>query len=164
MSTRQIIIILFCLISVSFPLSGCAELIGGFVAGYMQSDPPSTVCHPSFLQSCRNGQNSSPPPEIAYTAPKRPIYASQLPTIVHIYEEHDEVIVDVSLPSGSKAEIRPGSKGRVYTIDENDNTESLIADIEVTRLTDNGIIDARRTNGSKTIKIKDGDVVRFGDY
>ena len=91
-----------------------------------------------------------------------PIHADQLPAIKQIYEDRGvQKEVDVSLPSGSKAGIRPGSKGRVYTIDKDDKTEMLIADIEVTRITGDGSARAKRTKGSDTIKIKKGDIVRF---
>lgn len=93
----------------------------------------------------------------------KPIHAGELPTIKNIYGDRGGVQkeVDVSLPSGSRAEIKIGSKGKVYTIDEYDNTQSLIADIEVTRIIPDGIARAKRIKGSDSIKIKTGDIVRF---
>ncbi|HHT9121453.1 MAG TPA: formylglycine-generating enzyme family protein [Candidatus Wunengus sp. YC63] len=94
----------------------------------------------------------------------KPIHADQLSTIKEIYEDRSGVQteVDVLLPSGSsKTGIMPGSKGSVYTIDEYDKTESLIADIEVIRITPDGLVRAIKTGGSGTIKIKEGDIVRF---
>ena len=93
----------------------------------------------------------------------RLIHAGQLPTIKQIYGDHGvQKEVDVSLPSGSKGKIEVGSKGKVYTIDENDHTESLIADIKVMRITRDGLVRASKIKGSDSIKIKIGDIVRFG--
>ncbi len=91
------------------------------------------------------------------------VHAEPIPTINKVYEEHGiQKEVDVSLPSGTEAGIKPGSKGRVYTIDEDDKTESLmIADIEVLSITPDGLARAKRTKGSNTIKIKEGDIVKF---
>lgn len=92
----------------------------------------------------------------------RPIHAGQLPTIRQIYEDRGvQKEVDVLLPSGSKAGIMVGSKGIVYTRDEDDNTESLIADIEVINIPGDGVARAKRTKGSASIKIKVGDIVKF---
>ena len=94
----------------------------------------------------------------------KPTHADQLPTIKKIYEDRSGVQteVDVLLPSGSsKTGIMKESIGNVYTIDEYDKTESLIAVIEVISITPDGLARAKKTAGSGTIKIKEGDFVRF---
>ena len=92
----------------------------------------------------------------------RPVLADQLPTIMKIYEDHGvQKEVDVSLPSGSKAGIRPGSKGRVYFIDPDDNEEWIVASIEVLDTPKNGIAHAKITGQSTSILILKGHFVKF---
>ena len=112
-----------------------------------------------------------PPPQVAgIVAPSGSISINNgsadepITTINKIYEENGvQKEMDVSLPSESRAGIKIGSKGSVYTKDEDDNTESLIADIEVTGITSEGLAHAKKTKGSDTIKIKIGDVVKFSE-
>mgnify|MGYP001612434662 CR=1 FL=1 len=98
--------------------------------------------------------------ETAKTTPKRQIHDVQLPAIEKIYEENGvQKEVDISFTPGYG--IMPGSKGGVYTIDEYEKTESLIAAIEVLNITGDSVAHAIMTGASHTIKIKTGDIVKF---
>ena len=154
-----------------------AQMWGQFLANYATNNPYSTS-DDKMREDAKGrveywkGQHSKPAAaegtvpktktktETAKTTPKMPIHAGQLPAIEKIYEENGvQKEVDISFPPGYG--IMPGSIGNVYTIDEYDKTESLIAVIEVISITPDGLARAKRTGGSNTIKIKEDDIVRF---
>ncbi|HHT9123139.1 MAG TPA: hypothetical protein ACFYEF_09765 [Candidatus Wunengus sp. YC63] len=86
-----------------------------------------------------------------------------IPTIKHVYEK--EGIVEILIPSGYKGKTDSGSKGKVFFIDDYDESESVIADIEVLDekpSAEGKIVKGRVMSKSATIPItKDINFVRF---
>lgn len=86
-----------------------------------------------------------------------------IPTIKHVYKE--EGTVEISLPPGYEENVRLGCKGKVYFIDDYDDSESIIADIEVIGekpSAEGRVVKAKVLSKSATIPItKDINFVRF---
>ena len=86
-----------------------------------------------------------------------------IPTIKHVYEK--EGIVEILIPFGYKGKTDSGSKGKVYFIDDYDESESVIADIEVIDekpCAEGKMVKANVMSKSATIPIaKDINFVRF---
>ena len=92
------------------------------------------------------------------------LHEGSIPTIKHIYEK--EGIVEILIPSGYKGKTDSGCKGKVYFIDDYDDSESIIADIEVIEekysAEGNRAVKAKVLSKSATIPIiKDINFVRF---
>lgn len=87
------------------------------------------------------------------------VQAESIPKIERFYKEDELEKVKISIPVGCDAEIMPGSKGKVYFIDY-DNTESIIADIEVLEIKGKSVI-AKIRGRSATILIAKGHLVKF---
>ena len=69
--------------------------------------------------------------------------------------------MEVSILPGSNITVTPGTKGKIYFIDDYDNTESIIADIEVLDSLNNGVVHAKVLGRSPSIQITRGRYVRF---
>lgn len=85
-----------------------------------------------------------------------------IPTIKHVYEK--EGIVEILIPSGYKEKTDSGCKGKVYFIDDYDNSESIIADIKVIGEKSSAkgrIVKAKILGKSSTIQIIENNFVRF---
>lgn len=85
-----------------------------------------------------------------------------IPTIKHVYKE--EGTVEILIPSGYKGKTDSGCKGKVYFIDDYDDSESIIADIEVIdekSSAEGRIVKAKVLGRSPTIRIIENNFVRF---
>ena len=86
-----------------------------------------------------------------------------IPTIKHVYEK--EGIIEILIPSGYKGKTDSGCKGKVYFIDDYDDSESIIADIEVIEekysAEGNRAVKAKVLSKSATIPIIKDNFVRF---
>ena len=90
------------------------------------------------------------------------ISADAIPTIKHVYEK--EGIVEILIPSGYEGRTDSGCRGKVYFIDDYDNSESIIADIEVIDEKSSAkgkIVKAKVLGKSSTIQIIENNFVRF---
>ena len=89
------------------------------------------------------------------------VHAGSIPAIERFYKEDGIEKVEVSILPGSNITVTPGIKGKIYFIDDYDNTESIIADIEVLDSLNNGVVHAKVLGRSPSIQITRGRYVRF---
>ena len=87
------------------------------------------------------------------------VKAESIPKVERYYKEEGIEKLEISIPAGRDVEVMSETKGKVYFIDY-DNTESIIADIEVLEIKGKSVI-AKIRGRSSTILIEKGNLVRF---